>query len=164
MSLICEAVKPFGGTMTCHIQAQVINLQQKNALLQAALNEGEPLLLQAADRIVFLETQVIQIQTENERLKENQSCGQCEDDEQNRWCERLEWLHTEYGADSSGCDSGDPLDCVEVEIRQAINAARKQAAKECIEMISIAIWSKSGTAATAREAIKAVFEIVESEI
>lgn len=42
------------------------------------------------------------------------------DEEAKRWCEELNFLHTEYGADCSGCDSGDPLDCVEVEIRQVI--------------------------------------------
>lgn len=54
------------------------------------------------------------------------------EEEQKRWCEELDFLHTEYGADSSGCDSGDPLDCVEVEIRQAITSARKQVAKEIL--------------------------------
>ncbi len=89
-----------------------------------------------AKQIDKLETQVIQLQTENERLKENQSCGQCEDDEQNRWCERLNWLHQEYCADYSGCDSGDPLDCVEVEIRQAIENARLAVAKGVLETIA----------------------------
>ena len=38
-----------------------------------------------------------------------------------RWAERLDFLHTEYGADCSGVDSGDLLDCVESEVRQVIN-------------------------------------------
>ena len=42
-------------------------------------------------------------------------------EEATRWAQRLDWLHTEYGSDCSGVDSGDPLDCVEVEIRQALN-------------------------------------------
>ena len=35
------------------------------------------------------------------------------EEEQSRWCERLDCLHTEYAGDCSGCDSGDPLDCVD---------------------------------------------------
>jgi hypothetical protein len=41
--------------------------------------------------------------------------------EAERWAQRLDWLHTEYGSDCSGVDSGDPLDCVELEIRQALS-------------------------------------------
>ena len=58
------------------------------------------------------------------------------DEEQKRWCENLDFLHTEYGADCSGCDSGDPLDCVEVEIRQAIETAKQQAVMQCYQIAS----------------------------
>jgi len=94
-------MKPSQLISRADIDAAYDKLHEENTIQRAALNEGEPILIQAADRIVTLEDQVIQLQTENEKLKENQSCGECEDDEQNRWCERLEWLHTEYGADSS---------------------------------------------------------------
>lgn len=40
--------------------------------------------------------------------------------EQNRWQDRLNWLHTEYGADGSGCDSGDPLDLINTEARGVV--------------------------------------------
>mgnify|MGYP001302903586 CR=1 FL=1 len=42
--------------------------------------------------------------------------------EAERWAERLNWLHTKYGADCSGTDSADLLDCVEDEIKQVINS------------------------------------------
>lgn len=41
--------------------------------------------------------------------------------EAERWAERLNWLHTKHGADCSGTDSADLLDCVEDEIKQVIN-------------------------------------------
>ena len=41
--------------------------------------------------------------------------------EAERWADRLNWLHTKYGADCSGTDSADLLDCVEDEIKQVIN-------------------------------------------
>ena len=41
--------------------------------------------------------------------------------EAERWADRLNWLHTKYGADCSGTDSADLLDCVEDEIEQVIN-------------------------------------------
>lgn len=41
--------------------------------------------------------------------------------EAERWAKRFDFLHTEYGADCSGCDSADMLDLVEVEVRQVIN-------------------------------------------
>lgn len=62
------------------------------------------------------------------------------DAEATRWAQRLNWLHTEYGSDSSGVDSGDPLDCVEVEIRQALRkvatpqpAASKEGERELLD-------------------------------
>lgn len=57
------------------------------------------------------------------------------EDEQKRWCEELDFLHTEFGADCSGCDSGDPLDCVEVEIRQAIAIERERMGKGILRLI-----------------------------
>jgi len=78
-----------------------------------------------------------------------------------RWCQRLKWLHQEYCADSSGCDSGDPLDCVEVEIKQAINSVQIHTANECLDMLHDAIWDKDGTLSTARECIKINYGIVE---
>lgn len=79
----------------------------------------------ATKQVNKLMDEVVKLQHELEKRRDN-----VEDEEANRWCERLEWLHTEYGADSSGCDSGDPLDCVEVEIRQAITNAEKKIARE----------------------------------
>lgn len=100
--------------------------------------------------------QVIQLQHDLENRRDN-----AEDEEASRWCERLAWLHQEFCADSSGCDSGDPLDCVEVEIRQAINSVQRRTAYECLDILHDAIWLKEGTLGTAREAIKAKFGIVE---
>lgn len=42
-------------------------------------------------------------------------------DEIERWGNRLDFVHKEYGTDGSGCDSGDEIDVIESEIRQAIN-------------------------------------------
>jgi hypothetical protein len=103
-----------------------------------------------------LMNQVVQLQHDLEKCRETST-----DEEANRWCDRLKWLHTEYCADASGCDSGDPLDCVEVEIRQAINSVQRRTAHECLERLHDAIWDKEGTLATGREAIKAQFGIVE---
>ena len=64
-----------------------------------------------------------------------QAIGIAMEEEANRWSERLDWLHTEYGADCSGCDSGDPLDLVEVEIRQALEAVKVRTAKEISDAI-----------------------------
>lgn len=44
--------------------------------------------------------------------------------EAERWARRFEFVHKEYGADCSGCDSGDLLDCVEVEVRQTLNSVK----------------------------------------
>lgn len=49
--------------------------------------------------------------------------------EAERWATRLNWLHTEYGADCNGCDSGDLLDCVETEMRQVINTLEGRIAR-----------------------------------
>lgn len=56
------------------------------------------------------------------------------DEEAERWSERLEWLHTEYGADCLGCDSGDQLGLVEAKIRQAIEAVRLKSVLECYQI------------------------------
>lgn len=58
---------------------------------------------------------------ENELATLRARLTEVENKEAERWAQRLNWLHTEYGADCSGVDSGDPLDCVEVEIRQVVN-------------------------------------------
>ena len=54
--------------------------------------------------------------------------------EAERWADRLNWLHTKHGADCSGTDSADLLDCVEDEIKQVIN---KQS--ELIEQMQAAL-------------------------
>ena len=77
-----------------------------------------------------LQDQVINPQHHLEKCRESSG-----DEEANRWCERLQWLHTEYDADCSGCDSGDTLDLVEVEIRQAIENAQQQAVIGCLEIV-----------------------------
>lgn len=61
--------------------------------------------------------------------------------EAERWAERLNWLHTKYGADCSGTDSADLLDCVEDEIKQVINSQSelieqmRDALQACAEFI-----------------------------
>ncbi len=67
-------------------------------------------------------------------------------EEAERWANRLNWLHTEYGADCSWVDSGDQLDCVEGEIRQALNK-QKETFGELVTALEIAqkeldgLWS-----------------------
>ena len=41
--------------------------------------------------------------------------------EQERWQHRFDFLARTYGVDGRGCDSGDPLDFTEAEVRGAIN-------------------------------------------
>jgi hypothetical protein len=63
-------------------------------------------------------------------------CEAGSEEEAERWSEGLNFLHTEYGADCSGCDSGDPLDCVEVEIGQAIETTTMSAVRDCYQIAS----------------------------
>ena len=48
------------------------------------------------------------------------------EEEAERWAERFSFLHTKYGADCSGNESGDLLDCVEDECGQVINKFLKE--------------------------------------
>lgn len=57
--------------------------------------------------------------------------------EAERWAERLNWLHTKYGADCSGTDSADLLDCVEDEIKQVINS-QSELIEQMLEALKIA--------------------------
>lgn len=42
------------------------------------------------------------------------------DAEAKRWGDRLNWIHLRYEVDGSGTESGDPLDVIEAEIKQAL--------------------------------------------
>ena len=46
--------------------------------------------------------------------------------ESDRWGKRLDWIHRLYGVDGSGVDSGDTLDVIESEIRQAFTYLEEQ--------------------------------------
>ncbi len=76
------------------------------------------------------ESELAKAQTEIERLScvlafaredKREAVEKAETAEAERWAERLNWLHTKHGADCSGTDSADLLDCVEDEIKQVIN-------------------------------------------
>ena len=79
-----------------------------------------------------------------------------EEKEADRWGERLNWIHTKYGVDGSGVDSGDQLDVIESEIRQAFNAlesslSRAQERLKRIEEMAIqSRFSKTCDCATCR--------------
>ena len=61
--------------------------------------------------------------------------------EAERWADRLNWLHTKHGADCSGTDSADLLDCVEDEIKQVINKQSEliEQMREALEYDRIAL-------------------------
>ena len=62
-------------------------------------------------KVADLERQLSAVTAERDAAPEKES---------ERWAERFNFLHTEYGADCSGTDSGDLLDLVEAEVWQAL--------------------------------------------
>lgn len=50
--------------------------------------------------------------------------------EAERWCERFRFVHENFGVDGSGVDSGDPLDVLDSEIRQAFDILGGQIAEK----------------------------------
>lgn len=71
-----------------------------------------------------LRQEIATLTVELERVKAERDAAP--EKESERWAERFNFLHTEYGADCSGTDSGDLLDLVEAEVRQALQKVEEE--------------------------------------
>ncbi len=81
-----------------------------------------------------------------------------------RWAQRFDWLHTEYEADCSGVDSGDPLDCVEVEMRQVINRLEGRVANIARDVFGLMPAGDDFTTRTYNRGVKDALGVINMEM
>lgn len=111
-------------------------LQVGRALLtlEADRDREHACLVLANEVAAGWEKRALAAEAERERAEEN---------EQARWQARFEFLHREYGVDGGGCDSGDPLDFTEAEVRASLTLItdERDDALAAVRELRDALWS-----------------------